>query len=1338
MNTKFNGLFFKALITFTILAFAGIAEAKENIGLGKKQPKTGQMKMGAGCSAATQQKDLDVNNVRTTILNGGDTWWNLSNARYEIPKVEPGQVSKNSLFSGALWIGGVTSGNLRIAAQTYRQNGNDYYPGPLQVDGSASITKERCKTYDKIWKVTLNEIDAFRTDFVSDANASDAITFWPGNPLPGDGSKGEGNYLAPFFDYNLNGIYETNDGDYPSFDQNVSNNIPDMMLYTIYNDKGNIHNESDGLPIGLELHTQSFGYSTNDEVNNMTFYRTTIYNRGSETIDSCIFGQWVDPDLGNYSDDYVECDVKRNLGICYNGDDNDEGILGYGLNPPSIGVNFFEGPQRIVNGDTSEIGLTKFIYYNNDFSVTGNPRRPEHYWNYLNGRWTDGLNITYGGNGRGGTDTASYMFPGKTDPGSRAEWSERTAGNTPGDRRFLQTAGSFNLTPGAVNQVTVAVVWARATTGGATGSFNLLKEASDKAFVLFKNNFKIVDGPGIPDLEIVELDHELIINITNYKKTESYIDSSAGLCNNKTIYKFQGYQIFQLKKNSIPSNLYNLDEAKLVAQSDIQDGASLLVNIVNDAELGSVKKIMVNGEDKGIKHSFKITKDYFSTFSDPTVVNFQSYYYLLVAYSSAINCSADAAQYLAGRKMANLDLNNTEQGIKIYTGVPHKSVPHSQGTVLNSTYNDGPEITKIEGIGNSGLALSLTKATIEKALIAPYYVPAPTYQMGKGPALVKVINPFKVPKTDFELRLVDYSKSALKDDSLTSDSSRWYLIDSSTPVVNGKLTPGRYYWLSSGSVKMKSNDPVFIGPGVFQADTNIVSGTFVILGEAMPSETTLAKPNEQVFSQWGLSITLLQVQKPGKADDANDDSNGFISASIEYADKTNAWLPGIPDELIPLVPFNWIRAGNSGTPDFKNQFENDFAETLGSGSKRAVDPRKQYNKILGGTWAPYALAARAISPSPTFGPAWAAGGNGGYSTDNPLSDLQSVEVVLTQDNTKWSRCVVLEAGENAATNIGGVEKLSRRKSPSVGKDGKPDGNGNGLGWFPGYALNVETGERLNIMFAEDSSIPTENGNDMIWNPTSNLIKGTPGGLDYLFGGKHHIYIMGSKAFKFVPTGPVKYQGPRYDECKSYDSLFNFVENGTSAIVHKRYVLSQALWVSMTLSSPKAKFGAPGDGLIPCDVRVKINVKRPYATFTKTSSSLENNGQPLYRFSTTALSEVIAGKESGKNALNLVSITPNPYYAYAGYEDPGNQLDSKVKIINLPTKCVVSIYTQGGFLVRRIKKDDNTKTYLDWNLKNDVNVPISSGVYLIHIYADGIGERIIKWFGIIRPSDFDTF
>jgi hypothetical protein len=189
----------------------------------------------------------------------------------------------------------------------------------------------------------------------------------------------------------------------------------------------------------------------------------------------------------------------------------------------------------------------------------------------------------------------------------------------------------------------------------------------------------------------------------------------------------------------------------------------------------------------------------------------------------------------------------------------------------------------------------------------------------------------------------------------------------------------------------------------------------------------------------------------------------------------------------------------------------------------------------------------------------------------------------------------------------------------------------------------------------------------------------------------------------------------------------------------RYIYSQAMWVSMTLVSPKTVLGnLNSNGGIPCEVKININVKRPYAVNQTDTVTLQNKGVPFYTFSLDGLASETGTASAGKTALDMVSITPNPYYAYAGYEDPGNQLDSRVRIINLPTKCVISIYTQSGYLVRRIKKDDNTSTFVEWNLKNDASVPIASGVYLIHVYADGIGERVIKWFGIMRPADFDTF
>ncbi|MBL6594917.1 MAG: hypothetical protein ISQ99_05560, partial [Flavobacteriales bacterium] len=48
------------------------------------------------------------------------------------------------------------------------------------------------------------------------------------------------------------------------------------------------------------------------------------------------------------------------------------------------------------------------------------------------------------------------------------------------------------------------------------------------------------------------------------------------------------------------------------------------------------------------------------------------------------------------------------------------------------------------------------------------------------------------------------------------------------------------------------------------------------------------------------------------------------------------------------------------------------------------------------------------------------------------------------------------------------------------------------------------------------------------------------------------------------------------------------------------------------------------------------------------------------------------------------------------------------------------------------------TSIDWDLKNFAGIPIASGVYLIHINVPGVCEKVLKWFGVIRPPDLDSF
>lgn len=516
--------FVKATLVLFLIATA--TQARQNVGT-QRQANPGRAKMFAGCQPSKAKTDLDINNVRCPIFINGDMWWDLvGNAQYEVPYGS----GKRSLFAGAIWIGGKDNGgNLKVAAQTYRQSGSDFWPGPLDTV-NASVTADVCSEYDRHWKVNKAEVKAFVEYYAAngqvDPNTPDVIKTWPAE---GDPALNQAAYLAPFVDANGDGHYNWEDGDYPGFNLSSTPQCGDLLygdqtIWWVFNDDGNNapHDETGSLfRIGVEIQAQAFAFATNDEINNMTFYRYKIINRASQALYETYFGAWVDPDLGNYLDDYVGCDVKRGFGYCYNGDADDDGSLGYGVNPPAVGVDFFEGPladagdgidndrDSTIDEPGEQIIMSKFVYYNNDGSNIGNPNTAQQYYNYMRGIWKDGSPLVYGGNGyqTAGADSCEFMFPGDTDPngwGTRGvtlnslfPWSESepTPGGTPNppdDRRFLQAAGSFTLQPGAVNYITTGVVWARSTSGGPLASVKLVRLADDKAQLLFNRDRKSV------------------------------------------------------------------------------------------------------------------------------------------------------------------------------------------------------------------------------------------------------------------------------------------------------------------------------------------------------------------------------------------------------------------------------------------------------------------------------------------------------------------------------------------------------------------------------------------------------------------------------------------------------------------------------------------------------------------------------------------------------------------------------------------------------------------------------------------------------------------------------
>jgi len=1243
------------------------------------------------CKPASQSADLDINNVRTKILNGGDMWWDLNNAKYEIPKVnDANAIKKNSLFAGALWIGGreVGSNNLKLAAMTYRQRGSDFWPGPLNIN-NASTDEIRCGTYDKIWKVTRAELETAEASGWTDISTN--ILEYPAGinrGFSGISSANESPLMAPFFDLNKNGVYEPNKGEYPVLysDKAAANNTPsdqpDMMLWYVYNDNGNLHSETGGIPIGLELQMQAFGFKTNDEVNNMTFYRSTIINRGQTDLKETYMGQWVDPDLGNFIDDYVGCDVGRALGICYNGDDNDEGVLGYGLNPPTVGIDYFEGPFD-DNGD--QLGLSHFMYFNNDANaICGNPNIAIDFYNYLKGNWKNGQQVRWGDKcGTGGSIVSPWMWPFDTILPGQSLWTERTAGNTPGDRRFVQSSGPFTLKPGAVNYITVGAVWARSTSGGALGSLELLRKASDKAQKLFNNSFDLVDGPDAPTMAIQELENELILTFlgTNSSKVENYKDTIISETGSELVYEFQGYQIYQLKNETVNTgDLGNIEKARLIFQCDIKDDYTQIINKVFDPVVNAEIPVeKVNGANEGLVNTLSIVKDEFSTASNKQLINFKTYHFMVISYAVITNdpLKSDPQQYLAGRG-----------NITSISGIPHKNEAERSGIKLNSSYGSGPKITRIAGKGSACNELEFSQETIESVL-ANNTISNPTYLGGKGPLNIKIVDPVKVPKACFRLEILDTipTINSKSEDSIRMFSTYWKLTNTTTgDIVYSDKFMNKVY----ESVQGKDGIPS--------------------VGKTKPS------PN---LHDWGMAITVNQILGIGV--DSGDTKNGLISWDVSFKDQGKQWLTALPDNDAS-IPFNWIRSGRVHTAT-SAAFSTDpylddfFYEPR---STQAIDGFEAYEKIWDGRIAPYTLCSRANAEvggmgRNTYGPALLNSPTGGPLAREQMGNLSSVNLVITPDKSKWTQCVVVELGDNtnAALNEGGAEKFDLRKSASRDKDGNPVGGGEqGRSWFPGYAVNIETGERMNIIFGEDSYLAGANGRDMRWNPTSDFY--TASNSYPIFGGKHYIYVMSSNDVGSNKANP-------YDGGGAYLNTYN---TASSPLLARIRVMNTAMWVlpAMAVQGFDLKNGIP-----PTEVTIKLRVCKPYATKA-------DNKLPVFDFCTEDLAAEQNG-ETKKNAMELINVVPNPYYAYSEYET--SPIDNRIKITNLPPKCTISIFSLQGLLIKTFNKD-NEATYIDWDLKNNSRVPIATGVYLIHVNVPGQGERTLKWYGVMRSLDLDSY
>jgi hypothetical protein len=861
------------------------------------------------------------------------------------------------------------------------------------------------------------------------------------------------------------------------------------------------------------------------------------------------------------------------------------------------------------------------------------------------------------------------------------DWWESPANKE--DKRGLHSAGPFSLAPGALNFVTTGVVWERdLINNDLFASVEKVIIADDKAQKLFDNCFQVLNGPDAPDVTMQELNREIILKLTygpgsnnagySYRERDPLITVSPD-DRDSILNANPDYFDYKFEGFQI-FQLANSD----VSISDIYDPTQS--RMVAQCDIKNDLTQLINWE------------------VDPDMNALVPQDMTLQSNNSGI--------------FTSFKINEDQFATGDRTLINHKEYYF---TVIAYGQNQYLEFNPITAAGGQKIPFLAGRRNIKTYTAIPHQIDSEkggTIQVaeyGDGP-IVKRMDGVGNGGTELEL-----------------------LPEEVTAILNGNASGQPSYMGGMGPVAIKVVDPLEVKDGQYtltfssanaNANWQITDAAGNVIVE---SDTTISFYNEQIVPDLGLSVAVQQAPAPGGDDDGTYD-NGVIFSEIIYEDPSKEWWAGIQDDK-SYTPYNWILAGT-------NSYPTEEPATLYP--DQDGDAKGYFEDIVGGTWGPYMYASGNnrvdINGYSNFGmgPAVSIGRN-----LNDASDLHSVDIVFTKDQTKWTRVPVFELAEEAALSEHGDKKLTQRQDTSWTLN-----NGNlvqdpnmapGWSYFPGYAIDVESGKRLTMAFGENSWLPGQNGNDMLWNPTDveSIPPGNTVNGGYVFGGQHYIYVFADEDRIQGNNVDLAYSGPNPNNWPIKDLMENLVQSGGLGNIARANFWRACRWVGM----PTLRKGLDFDPYteLPTETRIRIRMNSAYQN--RQLADAPNGGIPQFQFNTSNIATRTYESAVGSSALETIRVVPNPYYGFSSYE--ASQLDNIVKITNLPETCTINIFSTSGTLIRQLRKD-NSLTYVEWDLKNTYNVPIASGVYIIHVDAGDLGEKIVKWFGALRPVDLNSF